>query len=300
MTTQLPNLSSIIDLFNTPLAGSAASEIRLRAHQLAKQQNEFFLRLTAMPISKSDSAVNELHHRHERGSSIHANDLLSPRIVSPSSVRVGGEETDSTVRRTSQDQSRHSFGFDTPERVRRSVDRVRSLSGRPLSREPRHKLPRRQTSSPDKHGSENFRSSSSMEVAKPESDEVMAAAQRMPSVDLGNIKAAYLLVSPLQGLVPNLVTMWSLIPQASSKRKNARAGEGCDEDKLIANDTIAVFGDRDVFSGVKKLRAWAARLSSAESSRFIYTEISGAGHFWLEEGVVGKMRGAIREFVREL
>lgn len=304
ITTQLPNLSATKDIFSTPLIGSAASEIRLRAQQLAKQQNETFMKLAAGRRSHSDSTVNEQYLNHSRGRSLQADDLLNSRKISAaSSVRFGGEETDSNLRRASQDShGRRSFAFEAPERVRKSVDRVRSLGGRPLSSEPRLKLPRRQTSSPEKHGPGSHRSSSSRDRVDTEPGKLVDAAERMAFINLGDIKAAYLLVSPLQGLVPNLVTMWSFAPQTPSKRKNSRTGDFCDEEgKLVINDTLAIFGDRDVFTSAKKLRSWAAKLSAAaEAGTFMYAEISGAGHFWQEDGVVRKMKGAIEEFVTGL
>jgi hypothetical protein len=291
-----------LETFSAPETGTAASEIRLRAKQLSKQQNELFSRLASKPVSKSDTAVNELHSSHVRGRSFQSNELLSSRKVSaPSSVRVGGEETDSSIRRVSQDShGRHSLSFETPERVRRSVDRVRSLGGRPSSQN-RLKLPRRQTSSPEKKGSSGSRRSSSSIEAIITPEVRSSTAKKMPLANLGEIKAAYLLVSPLQGLVTNLATMWTFNNQKKTKRKDSKAGDLCEEErKMIANDTLAVFGDRDVFTTSKALRSWGCRLGGAESSKFMFVEISGAGHFWHEDGVVGKMRGALKEFVKDL
>jgi alpha/beta superfamily hydrolase len=288
ITTQLPNLPAILDLFKQPIIGSAASEIRLRAQQLAKQQNDVFIRLAARPISKSDTEVNELHQSHFRGRSL---DLMNSRHVSATSgVRMGGEETDATVRRASHDSHRHSLAFETPERVRKSIDRVRSLGGRPGSRAPALRLPRRQTSSPEKRdSSRSVRSSSSIDIPKPEGEK-KDDAKYMPVVKLSPIRPAYLLVSPLQGLVRNLA-MWSL---------SSNAGEINPESKLTTHHTLAVFGDRDGFTSNKRIRAWAKELSAVKESKFIYAEVSGGGHFWIEEGVMGKVRSAVEEFVKGL
>jgi hypothetical protein len=305
ITTQLPNLSEILSIFNTPITGSAASEIRLRAQQLAKQQNEIFARLAVRPQSKSDDGVgNELQWKHVRGRSLQANELLGSRKISAaSSVRVGGEETDSDLRRASQDSyNRRSINFETPERVRRSVDRVRSLGGHGTNRDYRPvSLPRRQTSSPQKGSTTaSLRTSSTEDVPFRQSTK-MTIENKMPAVDLGEIKAAYLLVSPLYGLVTNLATMWTFPHQSQSKRKDSKVGELCEEErKLINNNTLAIFGDHDVFTSTKKLRSWASRLSNAKESHFIYAEISEAGHFWQEDGVVGKLKGALNEFVQHL
>ena len=101
-------------------------------------------------------------------------------------------------------------------------------------------------------------------------------------------KAAYLLISPLQGFVSNLATM--------SRSPSDAAAEA----KLRQCPTFAAFGDNDMFVPVGKLRSWAAKMESRGGSVFRSEEIDGAGHFWVEEGVLGMMMGKVKEFVNEL
>jgi len=70
--------------------------------------------------------------------------------------------------------------------------------------------------------------------------------------------------------------------------------------KLLSNPTLAVYGDRDVFVSAKKLRDWARRLEAAPGSRFRAHEVSTAGHFWTEEGVLFILRDAVKTFARGL
>jgi pimeloyl-ACP methyl ester carboxylesterase len=120
------------------------------------------------------------------------------------------------------------------------------------------------------------------------------------SNDFGDIKISYLLISPLQGLVTKLATMWSKAPRVKAKDLSNSKDATCDiEEKLVQSDTLAIFGDEDIFSPNKKLRLWADRLAN-EDSRFRHVEITGAGHFWHEEGVVNQMRSNVQEFVSGL
>lgn len=118
ITSSLPAiLSSIIAPFQNPLPASAHAEIRLRAECLAVQQNDLMHR-------NISSLLESLHHR--RGRSLGADDLLhSPKTRG--GVRMGGDEDS---RRVSHDsyRSRSSFTMETPELVRKSVDRVRSIT----------------------------------------------------------------------------------------------------------------------------------------------------------------------------
>ncbi|VUC28485.1 unnamed protein product [Clonostachys rosea] len=113
-----------------------------------------------------------------------------------------------------------------------------------------------------------------------------ATLQSLP--DLLRPSAAYLLISPLQGLISNLATM-SRAPASSLA-----------EAKLRQNPTLAIYGDHDVFVPVGKLRGWVERMQGAEGSRFRGEEVSGAGHFWVERGVFGQMGDLVSQFSREV
>ncbi|KAM0477748.1 hypothetical protein ACHAPX_005511 [Trichoderma viride] len=110
-------------------------------------------------------------------------------------------------------------------------------------------------------------------------------------------RPAYLLVSPLQGLVTHLATM-SLVPSVFARQKPRQEDDA--EAKLVRNPTLAVFGDNDIFVPVGKLRAWAGRLSSQPGSQFQGHEIGSAGHFWAEEGVLDAMLDLVCDFAGKL
>ncbi|KAL6887536.1 phosphatidylinositol-glycan biosynthesis class S domain-containing protein [Trichoderma longibrachiatum] len=112
-------------------------------------------------------------------------------------------------------------------------------------------------------------------------------------------RPAYLLVSPLQGLVTHLATM-SLLPSVFARRRPIPQQDPSAEAKLVQNPTLAVFGDCDIFVPVGKLRAWVARLSAQPASQFRGHEIPSAGHFWAEEGVLHAMLDLVCEFAYTL
>ncbi|KAH8906461.1 hypothetical protein BR93DRAFT_880780 [Coniochaeta sp. PMI_546] len=135
-----------------------------------------------------------------------------------------------------------------------------------------------------------------------------------------SFQPAYLLISPLQGIVTHLATMsfTNLFGKKAAKAPHDRASK-TDRDgsrtpaetnapalaseaehKLVSNPTLAVYGDQDVFVAAKKLREWAQRLETTPKSRFRAHEISTAGHFWTEEGVLYIMRDAVRTFAEGL
>ncbi|KAF4479172.1 hypothetical protein CGGC5_v011766 [Colletotrichum fructicola Nara gc5] len=68
------------------------------------------------------------------------------------------------------------------------------------------------------------------------------------------------------------------------------------ETKLVENQTLALFGDKDGFVPVAKLRNWVERLESVERSRFHGEEVATAGHFWTEGKVASVLRGKVAEF----
>jgi hypothetical protein len=95
VTTRIPPLDAILQPFISPIAGSDAAEVRLRAEHLAEQQNVI--------LSSTRSAMMEgSRGRSKRG------------------VRVGGDESGSRSPRRSQSSARRSFSLDD-ERFRRGV-----------------------------------------------------------------------------------------------------------------------------------------------------------------------------------
>ncbi|KAI0377583.1 Alpha/Beta hydrolase protein [Hypomontagnella monticulosa] len=135
---------------------------------------------------------------------------------------------------------------------------------------------------------------------------------------IGNLirfRIAYLLVSPPLGLVTNLATMSFSNPLSSWSRRRKRGPsparnherdtkqeevEAEAETKLVKNATMVIYGDQDGFLAVKKMRDWVFRLGNHEGRRFRHLEVSGAGHFWVEDGVMYKLEEAVSSFAADL
>lgn len=290
ITTLLPPIiSSIIPPFQTPLPGSAQAEIRLRASCLALQQNQI--------ISDNMIAFHNTH-THSRGQSLHSDDALSSPKTRKSSggVRMGGDEN---LRRASQEshRSRHSFSVETQEKVRKSVDRVRSIAKTKRSSPKRMNTQGSLASSHKSRGravSISSIESRSEEIIKTQEDTPL---KEVPGVTK-NLQTAYLLVSPLQGIVGSLATMWS----SRTWKNNKDITEN--EMKLVVDPSLAIFGDDDVFVSAHKLRAWSQKLADAgngtSSSLFQYVEIEGAGHFWHDHQRMRILQNEVSRFVQGL
>ncbi|KAG0645481.1 hypothetical protein D0Z07_8459 [Hyphodiscus hymeniophilus] len=285
ITSSLPPiLNSLIQPFQSPPVGSAHAEIRLRADCLAGQQNWLMNTRVARLLSQM--------HSHGRSLQIEDQILSNAKVRKPSGgVRMGGEED---LRRASHEsyRSRSSFTIETPEMVRKSVDRVRSIArsgqvavGRASSHESF-------ASSSKKKGSE---SDNSIEHLAPD-DVGFKTVEHVikPIQGVGDgLETAYLLVSPLHGWVSTLATMWS---SRSVKEKEIEP-----DMKFIVHPTLALFGDDDVFVSVKRLRAWVEKLKGAKiedkTFQFQYREVSGAGHFWHDHRAIQILREEVKGFV---
>ena len=91
--------------------------------------------------------------------------------------------------------------------------------------------------------------------------------------------------------------------QASGgRRRGAQNINGRDEaeQKFIVNPSMAAYGDADSFVTTKSIRAWASRLKGVSGSMFRAHEVSTAGHFWAEEGVIFTLRDAVQTFAGAL
>lgn len=139
--------------------------------------------------------------------------------------------------------------------------------------------------------------SSSEKSSSPPAAATPAKGKLSPASGFIVPRPAYLLVSPLQGLVTHLATM-SLVPSVFAGQKPRQEDDA--EAKLVRNPTLAVFGGKDIFVPAGKLRAWVARLSSQPASQFQGHEIGSAGHFWAEEGVLDSMLDLVCDFAGKL
>lgn len=131
--------------------------------------------------------------------------------------------------------------------------------------------------------------------------------------DLVEFRSAYLVVSPPLGIVTNLATLnfsnpfssWSRRKRGGPSSTKTHGGEVGQEEteaeaKLMRNPTLAIYGDQDGLLSLRKARDWTKQLSSTEGSQFHHMEVSGAGHFWVEEGVLYELREAVFSFASRL
>ncbi|RNJ52690.1 hypothetical protein D7B24_003089 [Verticillium nonalfalfae] len=293
VTSQLPPLPQILSRFAAPPAISAAADIRLRAEHLAAQQNSF--------LAEARASRNAMPPTRR-------------------ALRVGGDEGDQ--RRSGEHHRRSHSPHHTEDKLRRGVSELLAKTRARRSRS--HSRQRSveaaavggdEAGSPRKHhaGREHQHGHSHSHSHSHSSDEQAVLLPRI--ADLTSVRPAYALVSPLQGIVNHLTTMSFVPPWARHRgHEPARvpsaspagdvnwiedAGEAA-EAKLATCPTLAVFGDRDGFVAIGKLRAWGARLDARPGSKFRGVEVTGAGHTWQEEGTLSALVGAVDEFARGL
>ena len=180
----------------------------------------------------------------------------------------GGEECEPGTRRASR-ESRRSLDV-----VRRSMDRSRAR----LSLKTRSSGDLSHTSAPE---------------------------ERLPLAEVPSPNTIYLLISPLLYPVSLFLTMftkkWSAMKESQPPPSPARDPDSSSmEEKLSAHQCLAVYGDKDFFTSQRKLRKWAERQADKTESRFTFSEISGAGHFWNEEGSDLRMRETIRAWLYDI
>lgn len=116
---------------------------------------------------------------------------------------------------------------------------------------------------------------------------------------------SYLLISPLLPPVSTLATMFSNSgvtegPEEIPSSQQLSTDTILKREKFLSNNTLAIYGDKDFFTSQRKLRRWAEHLAGESNSKFWFREISGAGHFWVEDGVEEQLRAAVREWVQNI
>jgi pimeloyl-ACP methyl ester carboxylesterase len=215
-------------------------------------------------------------------------------------LRVGGDEEN----RKSHD-SRRSISSDFEERLHKGVTEFMAKA---------------------RKGNRKYRSSEDLGVAIDDFNKAQkvppAPEPLLPVPRQTSYRPAYLLVSPLQGVVTNLATMsfgspllslsrrlptrsnsWSGRSVSDTETANDRSREPPPSDaeqKLVLHPTLAIYGDRDSFVPVRKLREWASRLEGMPNSKFRAHEVSSAGHFWAQGNVAGIMRDAVKTFAESV
>ena len=110
-------------------------------------------------------------------------------------------------------------------------------------------------------------------------------------IDITPPQTHYLLISLLQPPISMFVTMFSNVRSGYLAQREA---------KFLDHPTLVIYGDKDLFASQKRLRRWAESVKLQSNSLFHFHEITGAGHFWREEGVGTQMRGYIKEWTQQI
>jgi hypothetical protein len=181
---------------------------------------------------------------------------------SSSSVLVGGFESEAVEQRIDR-ESRRSLD------VRRSLDRVRQkIHPRP------HRVP-----DSNNESDEDVQSDSECNLIVPQ--------------------ICYLLISPV---LPPIAAFATLFSRLSFRGRDPEKHISSKDDghELARCPSFAIYGSKDFFTSVKKLRTWAEKLSRIPGSNFEHHEVDGAGHFWHDTVMLEQMKDRIREWESSL
>lgn len=121
-----------------------------------------------------------------------------------------------------------------------------------------------------------------------------------PALSPGNTQISYLLVSPLLPPVSQLLTVFSTLSLNVTSAQGRHMACPRPADQLSTHRSLALFGDSDIFTSARKLQRWSDELARMAHSQFQYRQISGAGHFWRENGVEMRARHALREWFMDM
>jgi pimeloyl-ACP methyl ester carboxylesterase len=177
---------------------------------------------------------------------------------SSSSVLVGGFESEAVEQRIDR-ESRRSLD------VRRSLDRVRQ------------KIHPRQHRVPDSN------------------DETDGDVKSDAECNLIVPQICYLLISPILPPIATFATLFSRLSFKGRQPEKHISSSDAGHD-LVKCPSFAIYGSKDFFTSVKKLRIWAEKLNRMPGSKFEYHEVDGAGHFWHEAKGLEQMKDHIRDW----
>ena len=122
------------------------------------------------------------------------------------------------------------------------------------------------------------------------SEETLVVESLVP-VDIPLPQTHYLLISLLQPPISMFATMFSHLGTGYLAER---------ETKFLDHPTLVIYGEKDLFASQRRLRKWAESLESKPNSLLRFHEVTGAGHFWHEEGVGSKMRSYIKEWLQKI
>jgi pimeloyl-ACP methyl ester carboxylesterase len=246
ITSHLPGIDCVVRLFSSAAAGSAESEIQLRASHLSSQ------------------TLRELEARQERDRSRRTLRLSASQSnlasSQPSPSVIGGFESEAAERRIDRRRSLD---------VRKSLDRVR---------EKIHVRPHRLADG-TKEAEGDTADDGKLNIIHPQ--------------------IYYLLVSPVLPPIATFATFFSTLSFKGQETEKHVSRNNFNVE-IAKCPSLAVYGSRDPFTAVKKLRAWAREVSMVPGSLFEHHEVEGAGHFWRETGVLEQMEKHIKEWESSL
>ncbi|TGO68107.1 hypothetical protein BOTNAR_0030g00290 [Botryotinia narcissicola] len=263
-----PSLLGMLAPFQQPAPGSPYADIRSRARFLATQQNEM--------IEATYSLLRAGGHR--RGRSLQsAEQMIDHKTrLSSSGVRMGGDED---IRRASHDMHgsgmRRSFSVDAPMKVRKSMDKFKSIV--------HHGSPRRGESQPS---SIDPGEDSVMNLGIPERLSRDREDANIMEILGSDFRVAYLLISPLppDGMINNLASIGSFRLTSLFGKESHKVDNNV---KFTIDPTLVVYGTGDLFVQVKTVERWTEKLlslckskGSANGAVFRYEEIANGEHFW--------------------
>lgn len=111
---------------------------------------------------------------------------------------------------------------------------------------------------------------------------------------------SYFLISPILPPISSFATMsfFSSNEDTETVVDGKAVSYGNPEEQLTTHKTLAVYGNSDIFTSIKKLRKWSLELLEKQHpfSQFEFKEIENAGHFWHEAGTARELRRIVRNY----
>ncbi|KAF7959136.1 hypothetical protein EAE96_002652 [Botrytis aclada] len=262
-----PSLLGMLAPFQHSASGSPYADIRSRARFLATQQNE--------TIESTYSLLRAGGHRRGRSLQLEEQMVNHKTRLSSSGVRMGGDED---IRKTSHhvhgSGARRSFSVDAPMKVRKSMDKFKSIV--------HHGSPRRGESHPPINlGQDSVTNVGSSERHSRDREDV----NTMETLG-SDFKVVYLLVSPLppDGMINNLASIGSFRLTSLFGKQGHKIDNNI---KFTIDPTLVIYGTGDLFVPIKSVERWTEKLLSLCKSRgsangvvFRYEEIANGEHFW--------------------
>ncbi|KIV94291.1 hypothetical protein PV10_02073 [Exophiala mesophila] len=271
ITSHLPKLEVVAQLFEAPKEDSAEKEIQRRACDLARDGRAYIeMYTTDMTLSSPRGRRERWDQNGER--SPPATPHQRPQLHHP--VTMGGYESDVAGRRVSRESSRRSIDG---ERVKQSFDRVR------------HKMSVRKSSSQQQSPTKILPEDKTERAL--EAKEMTRDASIVPRI-------AFVLISPLLPPVAGFITMFSKLKLVTKASNMCNSGpnqehDGGEFEQLVRWPCLCVFGSKDAFTSDGKLQRWTEQLRARAGSQFVSIR-TNSGHFWIDsEGIVRLQQGMI-------